>query len=574
MLVKANEATAARRRVYFQLVDETDFATPETGEAAGQPQVSTNGGAWTNTGIGTLTAIGNGRYYADVTQAAVATAGDKIETRYKSANTAECPGDSIHVVAFDPHDATRLGLTALPNAAADAAGGLPISDAGGLDLDTFLGRIDVLLSTRSTYAGADTAGTTTLLGRLTSTRSGYLDNLSSGAVALESSVQSALTALSNLNNLSALANLYGSPLLEIPDAGSTSFAFTLVVRDNEGKLVSLDALPTITAANAAGTDRTANLSAVSQPATGRYTFTYSVSSAAAAESLRITCSGAVSAEARYVEWIGAVVDYDSIATLAAIKAKTDNLPASPAAVSDIPTAAEISTQVAGDLATAHGAGSWTTADVSGLATSAALATAAADAAAAKTAAQAAKAVTDKLDTAVEADAAVYRFTANALEQAPAGGGGGSLTVEQAAQLESAYNKTLLLGTGDAPTVVTSVNAAGKITLYQGVDYLASLGRSIDLVDADGSTLPAAGSALRLQARHPGRADAFEVDGTVVDPLDGSLIARFDVARAETSGLQPDGRYAYYVYEVIGVGELRRLDITGTLDLRRGLAEAA
>ncbi len=36
-----------------------------------------------------------------------------------------------------------------------------------------------------------------------------------------------------------------------------------------------------------------------------------------------------------------------------------------------------------------------------------------------------KAVTDKLDTAMELDSTVYRFTTNALEQAPAGGGGGS-----------------------------------------------------------------------------------------------------------------------------------------------------
>lgn len=44
----------------------------------------------------------------------------------------------IQLVDFDPEDATRLGLTALPNANADAAGGLPISDAGGLDIDTKL----------------------------------------------------------------------------------------------------------------------------------------------------------------------------------------------------------------------------------------------------------------------------------------------------------------------------------------------------------------------------------------------------------------------------------------------------
>jgi hypothetical protein len=41
-----------------------------------------------------------------------------------------------------------------------------------------------------------------------------------------------------------------------------------------------------------------------------------------------------------------------------------------------------------------------------------------------------KAVTDKLDTALELDGAVYRYTTNALEQAPVGGGGGGATVAQ------------------------------------------------------------------------------------------------------------------------------------------------
>lgn len=110
-LVKANEATATRRRVFFHLVNGTDGITAVTTETGGQPQVSSDGGAWTNTGISTLTAVGNGRYYADLTQALVATAGTSIETRYKSANTAECPGDSVMVVAFDPFDAAALGLS-------------------------------------------------------------------------------------------------------------------------------------------------------------------------------------------------------------------------------------------------------------------------------------------------------------------------------------------------------------------------------------------------------------------------------------------------------------------------------
>lgn len=48
--------------------------------------------------------------------------------------------------------------------------------------------VNATISSRSTYAGGDTAGTTTLLSRLTSTRAGYLDNLSAGAVATAAAV--------------------------------------------------------------------------------------------------------------------------------------------------------------------------------------------------------------------------------------------------------------------------------------------------------------------------------------------------------------------------------------------------
>jgi hypothetical protein len=47
------------------------------------------------------------------------------------------------------------------------------ADAAGFGLS----RLDAAVSSRSTYAGADTAGTTTLLGRVTGTRAGNLDNL-------------------------------------------------------------------------------------------------------------------------------------------------------------------------------------------------------------------------------------------------------------------------------------------------------------------------------------------------------------------------------------------------------------
>lgn len=146
ILVQLSEATAARRRMYFHCVDATDGITPETGEAAGQPQISKNGGAWANTSA-TLSAIGNGRYYVELTAGEVDTLG-VVEGRYKSANTAESIGTMLNIVSFDPYDAVRMGLTALPNANADAAGGLPISDAGDLDLDTKLANTNEVTAAR------------------------------------------------------------------------------------------------------------------------------------------------------------------------------------------------------------------------------------------------------------------------------------------------------------------------------------------------------------------------------------------------------------------------------------------
>jgi len=114
--------------------------------------------------------------------------------------------DVLHV------DITQCGGSAvaagaIPNAAADAAGGLPISDAGALDLDTKLantneitaarmgaltdwingGRLDNLLDAIPTTAmrGTDNA---TLAATWSDARAGYLDNLSAGAVALASGV--------------------------------------------------------------------------------------------------------------------------------------------------------------------------------------------------------------------------------------------------------------------------------------------------------------------------------------------------------------------------------------------------
>lgn len=127
ILINAGETTAARKRVYFHCVDATNGLDPETGEAGGQPQISTDGGAFGDAGIGVLVHLGNGRYYGELTDAAVASVA-LIEARYKSANTAEALGTTVQVVAFDPDDAVALGLSLMPANMTEVSG-----DSGAAD---------------------------------------------------------------------------------------------------------------------------------------------------------------------------------------------------------------------------------------------------------------------------------------------------------------------------------------------------------------------------------------------------------------------------------------------------------
>lgn len=112
--VTANESTAVKRRVNFFLRSSADGVSAAS-KSGGQPQISTDGGAWTNTGIATLTDLGNGEHYADLTQAAVATAGQRIRTRFKDDDTIEERGTTVLVVGYNPASSTDLGLSNLTN---------------------------------------------------------------------------------------------------------------------------------------------------------------------------------------------------------------------------------------------------------------------------------------------------------------------------------------------------------------------------------------------------------------------------------------------------------------------------
>ena len=132
----------------IRIVDSSD-GTPETGvvfNTAGidlwyrrpgaahssiTEATQTEAGAHTDGGF---VHISDGYYRLDLPDAAVATGVDYVDVGGTVTGMVVI-GGRIRLTDFDLSDGVRGGLTALPNAAADAAGGIPISDAGGLDLD-------------------------------------------------------------------------------------------------------------------------------------------------------------------------------------------------------------------------------------------------------------------------------------------------------------------------------------------------------------------------------------------------------------------------------------------------------
>lgn len=151
--------------------------------------------------------IGDGYYRLDLADAAFASGVDGVMIGGTVTGMIVI-GCYVHLVPWDPQDATRMGLTALPNANADAAGGLPISDAGGLDLDTYLARLtgNVALAsvcTSGRLAELDAANLPadidTLLTRLSAARAGYIDEL--GPTNVPADIDTLLTRVPNTISL-------------------------------------------------------------------------------------------------------------------------------------------------------------------------------------------------------------------------------------------------------------------------------------------------------------------------------------------------------------------------------------
>lgn len=98
-----------------------------------------------------------GLYRLDLPNAALATAHGRVVTVQLGGATNMAPVVlEIELTGIDNQDGVRAGMTALPNAAANAAGGLPVSTAGGLDLDEMNVDIEAIQTSTAglTFTGA------------------------------------------------------------------------------------------------------------------------------------------------------------------------------------------------------------------------------------------------------------------------------------------------------------------------------------------------------------------------------------------------------------------------------------
>ena len=164
MSVRTVKAGTADVSVTLRIVDSTD-GTPETGVAYNTSGIDLwfrrEGEAVTSiteVDLAALTTahdpggfkhISHGWYRLDLPDAACATGVKGVQIGGTVTGMVVL-APYIELSAYDPYDTVRLGLTALPNAAADAAGGLPISDAGGLDLDGLNSNVSAILTDTGT----------------------------------------------------------------------------------------------------------------------------------------------------------------------------------------------------------------------------------------------------------------------------------------------------------------------------------------------------------------------------------------------------------------------------------------
>ncbi|HEV7299712.1 MAG TPA: hypothetical protein VGN72_10135 [Tepidisphaeraceae bacterium] len=488
----------------------------------GSPAWVTESATFTECRIALVQVGATGVYYADI-PAGLTFDRDYSVGVYDAAATTF--SQALSVETYGP-DVSPTNITQVDGSAAAAQGlsglGVAYGSVGYIQVNlariagqlvTASGLVTFPAGTISSYAGGDTAGTSALLARVTAARAGHLDNLNTGGLI---ATASQVAALYNMSRVS----LDVPPQLLVPVAGTKAFAVTARLYDaDSGNMAAPDATPTLAATLGDGTDVSARLSAASLVSIGVYRWTYTSDSAHAVnDQVRFDVTfvedGSATSQGASAFTVAAMAaDFtaqdrtDLLATktdaaglradlTTARAANLDNLDAP--ILSRMPTfvytappsAATISSQVAADLAAAHGNGAWG-ADLTGLPTTTVFNTAIGQ----LQAAIGYSGVGDdtikeqdlrrpKLDEVATASAVA---TAAAILLDPAqklftSTGGEVRSEGQPTQPDLAYIHTSLaailgkvnqFGSSTLTHVTSPVKATGEIEIVQGDDYLAA-----------------------------------------------------------------------------------------------------
>jgi hypothetical protein len=126
--MKLRQQSTTAHPIAFFMVLASDHISGATGLTPTVTLSKDGSGAFA-AAVGAVTEIGSGWYSLAGNATDRNTLGELAI--HATAATADPSDEKYVIVSFDPFDAVRLGLTALPNAAAGANGGLPTGDASG-----------------------------------------------------------------------------------------------------------------------------------------------------------------------------------------------------------------------------------------------------------------------------------------------------------------------------------------------------------------------------------------------------------------------------------------------------------
>jgi len=163
-------------------------------------------------------------------------------------------------------------------------------------------------------------------------------------------------------------------------------------------------------------------------------------------------------------------------------------------------------------------------------------------------------------TMIEPDGSVYRFTTNALERAPAGGGGDSAWTSE--QVSFAVSQLGILTTGVVPQIVSPLRPGGKLTLIAGMDYPAGSVSEVRITEPAVNTWPVGYRNLdsygMLAKSRQGVRPTVKIPATMGGPNpDGKYYFTLDVDN-ESVGLS-QGTYDYVVFGVSAGKQLPLLE---------------